>query len=119
MFIPTFLLLLDINAHWALPLSQVTILGVGIGSAIFLLPRRHPYLPRRLIDLNLAALLEPATLLGTIPGVYLNVIFPAYLITVFLAVLLLLTSYTTLKKGYQKYRKLQKGRALAFLSFSF
>lgn len=53
--------------------------------------------------MNLAALLEPATLLGTIPGVYLNVIFPAYLITVFLTVLLLLTSWTTLRKGYAKY----------------
>jgi uncharacterized membrane protein YfcA len=68
-FVPTFILLFGLNAHWALPLSQVTIFGVGIGSVVYLLPQRHPTMPgRRLIDLNLAALLEPATLAGTIPG---------------------------------------------------
>lgn len=67
-FIPTYLLALNLTAHWALPLSQVTILGVGFGSALFLLPRRHPTLPRRLIDMSAISMLEPATLLGTIPG---------------------------------------------------
>jgi uncharacterized membrane protein YfcA len=103
-FVPTFILALGLNAHWALPLSQVTIFGVGIGSLVYLLPQRHPTLPRRLIDLNLAALLEPATLAGTIPGVYLNLIFPAYLITIFLAILLGLTTATTLRKGWQQRR---------------
>ncbi len=103
-FVPTFILALGLNAHWALPLSQVTIFGVGIGSLIYLLPQRHPTLPRRLIDLNLAALLEPATLAGTIPGVYLNVMFPAYLITILLAILLGLTTATTLRKGWQQRR---------------
>lgn len=98
-FVPTYILLFGLNAHWALPLSQVTIFGVGIGSVVYLLPQRHPKMPeRRLIDLNLAALLEPATLAGTIPGVLLNIIFPAYLITVFLAVLLGLTTAITFRK---------------------
>ena len=103
-FVPSFLLGLGLTAHWALPLSQVTILGVGLGSCLFLVPRRHPTLDRRLIDMNLAALLEPATLLGTIPGVILNVVFPAYIITILLVLLLAVTAYTTLKKGYDQRR---------------
>ncbi len=103
-FVPTFILSLGLNAHWALPLSQVTIFGVGIGSLIYLLPQRHPTLPRRLVDLNLASLLEPATLAGTIPGVYLNVMFPAYLITILLAILLGLTTFSTFRKGWQQRR---------------
>jgi uncharacterized membrane protein YfcA len=103
-FVPSFILGLGLSAHWALPLSQVTILGVGLGSATFLLPRRHPTLNRRLIDMNLAALLEPATLLGTIPGVLLNIVFPAYIITILLVLLLAFTAYATLKKGIQQKR---------------
>lgn len=61
--------------------------------------RRHPTLPRRLIDLNLAVLLEPATLLGTIPGVFLNIIFPAYLVTILLILLLGFTAINTARKG--------------------
>ncbi len=57
-FVPTFILVLGLNAHYALPLSQVTILGVSLGSLAFLLPQRHPTLPRRLVDLSLASLLE-------------------------------------------------------------
>lgn len=86
----------------------MTIFGVGIGSVIFLVPQRHPNLPRRLIDLNLAALLEPATLAGTIPGVLLNIIFPAYLITIFLAILLGLTTAITFSKGLKQRREEQR-----------
>lgn len=117
-FVPTFILALGLNAHWALPLSQVTIFGVGIGSLIYLLPQRHPTLPRRLIDLNLAALLEPATLAGTIPGVYLNVMFPAYLITILLAILLGLTAATTLRTGLQQRRVEQAAAASSSSSSS-
>lgn len=112
-FVPSFLLGLGLSAHWALPLSQATIFGVGLGSATFLLPRRHPTLDRRLIDMNLAALLEPATLLGTIPGVLLNVVFPALVITILLVVLLSFTAYTTLKKGVEQRRAENAARLAA------
>ncbi len=112
-FVPSFLLGLGLPAHWALPLSQATIFGVGLGSATFLLPRRHPTLDRRLIDMNLAALLEPATLLGTIPGVLLNVVFPALVITILLVVLLSFTAYTTLKKGVEQRRAENAARRAA------
>lgn len=58
-----------------------------------------------MIDLNLAAMLEPATMLGTIPGVLLNVVFPAYLITVLLTLLLGLTGFATLRKGWVQHRQ--------------
>eukprot|EP00697_Spironema_sp_BW2_P005813 gnl/Spiro4/18100_TR9670_c0_g1_i1.p1 gnl/Spiro4/18100_TR9670_c0_g1~~gnl/Spiro4/18100_TR9670_c0_g1_i1.p1 ORF type:complete len:488 (-),score=95.67 gnl/Spiro4/18100_TR9670_c0_g1_i1:59-1522(-) len=109
-FVPTYILLLGLSSHWALPLSQVSILGVGIGSSIYLIPQSHPTLPRRLIDLSLASLLEPATLLGTIPGVYLNVMFPAYIITALLTVLLTYTSYVTISAGLRQFHAEQEAR---------
>jgi hypothetical protein len=63
--------------------------------------------------MNLAALLEPATLLGTIPGVLLNVVFPAYIITILLVLLLAFTAYATLKKGIQQKRLEDATRAAA------
>jgi hypothetical protein len=43
-------------------------------------------------------LMEPTTLIGTVIGVYLNVISPAYIILICLLLLLSWTSYETLKK---------------------
>lgn len=66
--------------------------------------RRHPDTDRPLINARLAILLEPMTLLGSVLGVMLNVIFPAYLITVFLVVLLSAAAFLTLRKGVALWR---------------
>ena len=48
--------------------------------------------------------MEPAVLMGTIIGVYLNITFPSYLIVITLVCILSLSAYRTLKKGIALYK---------------
>lgn len=52
-----------------------------------------------MIDYDTALVLEPTTLIGTIIGVVMNVTFPAYLLVVFLIVLLSGVTYRTYQKS--------------------
>ena len=104
LFVPIFLLGVGLSDHYALPLAQCAILGVGLGGSLFVLPRMHPSLPRRLVDLHLCALLLPAAVAGTVPGVLLNELCPDYLITGLLALLLGVTAVLTARKGIQQRR---------------
>jgi len=104
-YVPIFILVLRYSPHVAVPLSKVTILGVAIGGYIYLVRKRHPKADRPLIDYNIALLMEPLILAGTIIGVFANIAFPSYLIIVFLVVLLGLNSYRTYVKGFQLYKE--------------
>lgn len=53
---------------------------------------------RPIIDYDVALIMEPMTLVGTIIGVYGNKIFPSWLITFLLVILLSFTTYRTIKK---------------------
>ena len=56
----------------AIALSNITILGGAISNFVFNAPRSHPRLDRPLIDWSLALVMEPATILGSILGGYIN-----------------------------------------------
>lgn len=105
LFIPIYLILYGLTAHQAVPLSKITIFGLAIGGFSVLYTKRHPYKDAPLIDYDLTMLLIPCILLGTIAGVYLNVIFPAFVIVISLVVLLSYTSYKTWKKSIALYRE--------------
>lgn len=105
LFIPVFLIVLDLTAHQAVPLSKITIFGLAIGGLLVLVSKRHPYKDTALIDYDLVLLMVPCILLGTIAGVYLNVIFPSFIIVVSLVILLVYTSYKTWKKSFALYRE--------------
>lgn len=53
---------------------------------------------RPLIDFDTAFMMEPMTLLGSILGVYMNIVFPTYLLIVFLVLVLGYNAYKTLGK---------------------
>lgn len=103
-YIPVFVLILQMDPHLAIPLSKVTIFGISIGGYLVNWRKRHPEADRPLIAYDVAMVMEPMTLAGTIIGVYLNVTFPAYLIIVFLVLLLAFSSYKTVKKGLKTFR---------------
>jgi len=112
-YLSAFMLVCGFDAHFAVPLSKITIFGVAIGGLVVLLPQRHPLSSRRpLIDFDMALVLEPTVMLGTVIGVFLNVVSPTWLIVVCLAVLFTITSYRTIKKGVNLYRK-EKSAAAA------
>jgi hypothetical protein len=90
----------------------MTILGTAIGGVFVNFTRRHPNADLPLIDYEAAILMEPATLVGTIFGVLLNVTFPEYIILVCLILLLTFTTYKTFQSGLAAYRK-EKAAATA------
>ncbi len=107
LFVPIYLMVYGLTAHQAVPLSKITIFGLGIGGYIVLYTKRHPSRDAPLIDYDMVSLMVPMILLGTIGGVYLNVIFPSFFIITSLVVLLSFTAYRSWKKSFQMYREEQ------------
>ena len=64
----TFILLLKMSPHLAVPLAHFTTFGMSIGSFAFLVSSRHPFADRPIIDYLLCLVLESFTLLGTVFG---------------------------------------------------
>lgn len=98
-FIPALVLVAGFSPHVAIPVSKITIFGVAIGGLAVNYSKRHPSADRPLISYDTAMILEPATLLGTVIGVFFNVVFPAWLIVIFLVLLLTYAAKRTLAKG--------------------
>lgn len=105
-YLSTFILLLGMDAHVAVPMSKVTIFGVALGGLFVIVPQKHPLSNlRSLIDYNAVMVLQPMVLLGTVVGVFLNVVFPTWLITIGLTILFAVTSYRTISKGVKLRKK--------------
>lgn len=60
----------------AVALSNVTIVGGAISNFCFNIGRKHPLLPRPLIDWDLILVMEPATIFGALVGGFLNRVCP-------------------------------------------
>ncbi|CAI5465055.1 unnamed protein product [Closterium sp. Yama58-4] len=89
LFVPLFNLLLGYDAKSATALSKAMIMGGAIASACFNLPLQHPFHPHLpLIDFRVARLMQPMLLLGISIGITCNVVFPPWLLTAFLTLLL-------------------------------
>eukprot|EP01006_Ploeotia_vitrea_P013093 TRINITY_DN34392_c0_g1_i1.p1 TRINITY_DN34392_c0_g1~~TRINITY_DN34392_c0_g1_i1.p1 ORF type:complete len:551 (+),score=296.05 TRINITY_DN34392_c0_g1_i1:31-1653(+) len=99
-FVPIFILLAQLSAKDAVPLSQGMIFGGSIVNIAMYYPEKHPtILGKPKIDYNAVLVLQPLMLAGTIVGVILNVIFPGWLIVVTLAVTLSYATLRTARKG--------------------
>ena len=105
LLLPLFILVLAFTPHDASPLANVTVLGGSIANLSFYHRRRHPSGRRALISYEVALMMEPMTMAGALAGVLLNKIFPGWLITTLLVVILGLTTHRTLTKGLAMWRK--------------
>jgi len=100
--VPLFILLDGYDEHYAIPLSKVVIFGAAITDFFLYRDMRHPVQKwRSLISYDLATIMEPLILGGTIIGVYLNLILPTYVIGTLLIVLLFFTSYRMFQKAFK------------------
>lgn len=104
LYIPGYVVALK-DVHKAVPLSKVTIFGACLVSVLFNLGRRQPAGELPLISYELAAILEPCTLLGGILGVLLNIVMTDVQIIVCLVLILSFTTYKTTRKGLTQYRE--------------
>lgn len=106
LFVPTLMLLGGYSTYQAIPLSKAMVLGVTVAGLIANIWKTHPEdCSRTLIDYDAALLLEPSTLIGTLIGVIFNVIFPAWLIVIFLCVALGAISLRTVIKALHFWKK--------------
>ena len=98
LYIPGYVVSLG-DVHKAVPLSKATIFGGCLMSVLINIRRRHPKSNAPLINYELAAIMEPFTLLGAIIGVLLNIVMTDLQILACLVLTLSFTSYKTFRKG--------------------
>lgn len=65
---PIYILMLGAPGKVAIPLSNATILGGGLGNNIFTFNKRHPLRDSPLIDYDTVLMLEPLTIFGAVIG---------------------------------------------------
>jgi uncharacterized membrane protein YfcA len=105
LFVPIFVLIIGLDPKDAVPLSQAMIFGGSLVNLAIYLRETHPYFPDRpVIDFHAVLVLQPLLLAGTIIGVWLNIMFPSWLIVGLLAVTLFIASYRTTRKGVRMWK---------------
>ena len=68
LFVPFYMILLDVSLNSAVPLSKATILGGAIGNFVTISRARHPKAERPLIDYEASTLMQSGELLGVVFG---------------------------------------------------
>eukprot|EP01064_Diplonema_japonicum_P004446 TRINITY_DN128_c0_g4_i1.p1 TRINITY_DN128_c0_g4~~TRINITY_DN128_c0_g4_i1.p1 ORF type:complete len:831 (+),score=263.15 TRINITY_DN128_c0_g4_i1:45-2537(+) len=105
LLVPIYLLVMGWDISLAVPLSNATIFGNAIANIMINFPLRHPTADRPLVDFDLALVLIPMELCGSLVGVMLNIIFPQWLTLTCLLILLCITTYRTYMKGSAQWAK--------------
>jgi uncharacterized membrane protein YfcA len=105
LYIPLLTSVGQFAAHLAVPISMAMICGASLMTFFIQVYERHPTADRPLIDYDVCMLLEPATLAGTVIGVFLNVMFPGWLILILVLILLSITAYRMFNKGIETWAK--------------
>ncbi|KAG8463396.1 hypothetical protein KFE25_004907 [Diacronema lutheri] len=105
--VPMFTMIGGFTEHEAIPLSIATIFGGSTFSVLFNFAwMPHPLRPHRhVIAYDAAVILMPMTLAGVSVGVYLNKVFPNWLIMVLLVLLCIYTGRRTLTQALRAYSK--------------
>eukprot|EP00298_Acanthocystis_sp_HF-20_P010054 c18644_g1_i2.p1 GENE.c18644_g1_i2~~c18644_g1_i2.p1 ORF type:complete len:483 (+),score=179.39 c18644_g1_i2:31-1449(+) len=104
LLVPVYFLVLNLG-RFSIPLSKATIFGSSITHVMLSLYQKHPKVDRPLIAFDVSMMLEPMTLGGSVIGVLLNTIFPTWLITLCLIILLAITTQITFAKGLKTWKK--------------
>ncbi|KAF4319565.1 hypothetical protein BBO99_00004644 [Phytophthora kernoviae] len=117
LLVPMYIFFYGLSPKHAIPLSKATIFGNALASYFFNLNRKHPFNKKvPVINYQVAGIMEPTTLIGTIFGVMMNHMFPDWLILILLVSLLSYTAYKTILKGNTIRGKESKQQLLAVKS---
>ncbi|KAL9650440.1 hypothetical protein ABK040_004664 [Willaertia magna] len=108
LFVPLLHVAGQFSASMSIPMSTLMIFGAGLVNISVLAFKRHPHADRPLIDYDIALMMEPPTLLGTIIGVFFNLMFPNWLITVLVIIVLVITSIVMVRNGYKRFLREQE-----------
>lgn len=105
LFVPLYAFVLGTGVKYGVPVSKATIFGGSLGKYLSTAFTKHPSANRPIVNYNLVAMMQSWELLGTIFGVFFNVLFPELVIVILLVLVLGFSAYKTLKKGIQQFKK--------------
>ncbi|TDH68857.1 hypothetical protein CCR75_005266 [Bremia lactucae] len=106
LLVPMFIFFYGLSPKHAIPLSKATIFGNALSAYLFNIARKHPSNKKfPLINYQVAGIMEPATLIGSIFGVMMNHVFPDWLILLLLVSLLSYTTFKMAVKGNKIHEK--------------
>mmetsp|Transcript_20529 Transcript_20529/g.26572 ORF Transcript_20529/g.26572 Transcript_20529/m.26572 type:complete len:471 (+) Transcript_20529:59-1471(+) len=108
LFVPLYAYVLGTGVKFGVPVSKATIFGGSIGKYLGTAFMKHPTQNRPVVNYNLVAAMQPWELLGTIFGVFFNVLFPELVIVILLVLVLGFSAKKTLVKGKRLWDKESK-----------
>ncbi len=98
LLIPILILILKFATHEAIPISKLMILTGALTAFMMGLKNKHPYRNGIPLDLNVAGVLCPMLLFGTMVGVSLNKVMPPSVILISLTAVLIINTFKTCYK---------------------
>lgn len=104
-FVPMFILIIGFDPKSSTALSKCMIMGAAISTVYCNLKLRHPTLDLPLIDYDASLLFQPMLVLGISIGVFFNVIFAEWMVTILLIILFVGTSTKAFFKGIETWKK--------------
>ncbi|CDW75048.1 UNKNOWN [Stylonychia lemnae] len=104
--IPFSMIFFDFNTKDAIAISNFGIFTGAISRYIYSLDKKHPEKENAvIIDYNLAILMLPTVMMGSLIGVYFNIMLPSILLSGILTILQLFIGFQSLMKGREMYKK--------------
>ncbi|XAR50643.1 hypothetical protein NMG60_11005016 [Bertholletia excelsa] len=104
-FVPMLSLLLGFDTKSSTALSKCLIMGASAATVFYNFKQRHPTLDLPIIDYDLAVLFQPMLVLGISVGVTLNVIFPEWMVTIFIILFFPAFAIKAFVKGVDTWKK--------------
>ena len=95
LFIPFLILISKFDPKEAIPISKFMIFSGALIGFLMGLKEKHPYRDSIVIDYNLAGVIVPMMLFGTMIGVTLNKVLPFSIILILLFIVLIVNTIKT------------------------
>ena len=90
----------------AIAVSNFTIFTCSVTRYLYTLDKKHPVKKHSvIIDYNIAIVMMPTVMIGSILGVFVNIVFPAVMLQLALVVLLVFTTSQSFRKARELYKK--------------
>ncbi|KAL3824361.1 hypothetical protein ACJIZ3_020390 [Penstemon smallii] len=104
-FVPMLILIIGFDPKSSTAISKCMITGAAVATVYYNLKLRHPTLDLPIIDYELALLFQPMLVLGISIGVFFNVIFADWMVTVLLIILFIGLSTKAFFKGVETWKR--------------
>jgi len=106
MQVATFLLFFDFDVSSATTLSRTVVFAVVLSTYFYSWRAKNPnIIYRPAIDYDIALLMGPTSVLGSVYGTLINTVFSDYIIFICMILVLLFSIYKTVEKGLQARKK--------------